>query len=100
MFVRASVVALAIALASPAWADPEYPAGLFERSPLNGPPAAVSHQRHKIPHPKQRPGQRARQRRRIIIASGAIRGRNHADLLWLRRERERLKDVGLKARAG
>jgi hypothetical protein len=49
MFVRASVVALAIALASPAWADPEYPAGLFERSPLNGPPAAVSHQGTKIP---------------------------------------------------
>ena len=29
MFARASLVALA--LASPAWADPDYPAGLFER---------------------------------------------------------------------
>ena len=37
MFARASLIALA--LASPAWADPDYPAGLFERSPLNGPPA-------------------------------------------------------------
>jgi hypothetical protein len=47
MFARASLVVLA--LASPAWADPDYPAGLFERSPLNGPPAAVSHRGHKIP---------------------------------------------------
>src|SRR5208337_4472771 len=46
MFARASLVALA--LASPAWADPDYPAGLFERSPLNGLPAAVSHRGHKI----------------------------------------------------
>ena len=47
MFARAIVVALA--LASPAWADPDYPAGLFERSPLNGPPATISHRGHKIP---------------------------------------------------
>ena len=47
MFARASLVVLA--LTSPAWADPDYPAGLFERSPLNGPPAAVSHRGHKIP---------------------------------------------------
>ena len=33
MFARASLVALA--LASPSWADSDYPAGLFERSPLN-----------------------------------------------------------------
>ena len=43
MFARASLVALAVA--SPAWADPDYPGGLFERSPLNGPPAAVSRRR-------------------------------------------------------
>ena len=41
MFVRASLVVLA--LASPAWADSDYPAGLFENSPVNGQPAAVSH---------------------------------------------------------
>jgi hypothetical protein len=46
MFARASLVALALALASPARADPNYPAGLFERSPLNGPPAAVSRRAH------------------------------------------------------
>jgi hypothetical protein len=47
MFARASLVALA--LAQPAWADPDYPAGLFERSPLNGPPAAVSRPGHNPP---------------------------------------------------
>ena len=47
MFARASLVALA--LAPPAWADPDYPAGLFERSPLNGPPAAVSRPGHNPP---------------------------------------------------
>jgi hypothetical protein len=46
MFARASLVALV--LSSPAWADPDYPAGLFERSPLNGSPA-VSHPGHKVP---------------------------------------------------
>ena len=41
MLARASLIVLA--LASPAWADPDgYPAGLFERSPLNDTPAAVS----------------------------------------------------------
>jgi hypothetical protein len=49
MFARASLVALALALAPPAWADPDYPAGLFERSPLNGPPAAVSRPGHNPP---------------------------------------------------
>ena len=34
---RASVVVLV--LASPAWANSDYPAGLFERSPLNDTPA-------------------------------------------------------------
>ena len=43
MFARASLVALVLAVAPPAWADADYPAGLFERSPLNGPPADVSH---------------------------------------------------------
>ena len=33
MFARASLVALA--LASPAWPDSDYPAGLFERSAQN-----------------------------------------------------------------
>jgi hypothetical protein len=40
MIVRASLVALV--LASPAWADPDYPAGLFERSPLNDTPPPAS----------------------------------------------------------
>jgi hypothetical protein len=44
MFARASIVGLV--LASPAWADSDYPAGLFERSPVNDTPAAVSPQRH------------------------------------------------------
>ena len=46
MLARASLIVLA--LASPAWADPDgYPAGLFERSPLNDTPAAVSHRSSK-----------------------------------------------------
>jgi hypothetical protein len=59
MFARASLVALA--LASPAWADPDYPAGLFERSPLNGPPAAVSRRGHNLPpsQAKDPPSERA-----------------------------------------
>ena len=45
MLARASLIVLA--LASPAWADPDgYPAGLFEGSPLNDTPAAVSHRSH------------------------------------------------------
>jgi len=56
MFARASLVALA--LASPAWADPDYPAGLFERSPLNGPPAAVSRRGHPS-QAKKLPSERA-----------------------------------------
>ena len=63
MFARASLVALA--LASPAWADPDYPAGLFERSPLNGPPAAVSRRGHN-------PAQRARQRRLPSLSRVAL----------------------------
>ena len=38
LFARASLVVLV--LASPASADPDYPAGLFERSPLNDAPGA------------------------------------------------------------
>ena len=87
MFARASLVALA--LASPAWADPDYPAGLFERSPLNGPPAAVSRRRGPHPKRKTRPAS-APAAPAIIIASGAIRGRNHADPLFQRRVRERV----------
>jgi hypothetical protein len=47
MFARASLVALV--LASPAWADSDYPAGLFERSPLNDTPAAASRREHNSP---------------------------------------------------
>jgi hypothetical protein len=40
MLARASLIVLA--LASPAWAGPDdYPAGLFEHSPLNDTPAAT-----------------------------------------------------------
>jgi hypothetical protein len=53
MFACASLVALALALASPVRADPDYPAGLFERSPLNGPPAAVSRRAHNNNSPSQ-----------------------------------------------
>jgi hypothetical protein len=50
MLARASLIVLA--LASPAWADADgYPAGLFERSPLNDTPAAVS--RRNIPAPRK-----------------------------------------------
>ena len=45
MLARASLIVLA--LVSPALADPDgYPAGLFDRSPLNDTPAAVSHRSH------------------------------------------------------
>jgi hypothetical protein len=47
VFARASLVALV--LASPAWADSDYPAGLFERSPLNDMPAAASSRGHNSP---------------------------------------------------
>ena len=47
MFARASLIALV--LASPAWADSDYPAGLFERSPLNDTPAAASSRGHNSP---------------------------------------------------
>ena len=77
MFVRASLVALV--LASPAWADPDYPAGLFKRSPLSD-----THQPLRcgdiIPPDKRktRP-ERAPAAAATIIASGAIHGRNHAE---------------------
>jgi hypothetical protein len=46
MLARASLIVLA--LASPAWAGPDdYPAGLFEHSPLNDTPAAAP--RHSNP---------------------------------------------------
>jgi hypothetical protein len=48
MLARASLIVLA--LASTAWAGPDdYPAGLFEHSPLNDTPAAVSRLRHSSP---------------------------------------------------
>jgi hypothetical protein len=52
MFVRTTLVALV--LASPAWADPDYPAGLFERSPLNDTPPAASRQGRTSEKPAQR----------------------------------------------
>lgn len=39
MFARASLIALV--LASPAWAESDYPDGLFEHSPVTDAPAAV-----------------------------------------------------------
>jgi hypothetical protein len=58
VFARASLVALV--LASPAWADSDYPAGLFERSPLNDTPAAASSRGHNSPkQAKSRPAERA-----------------------------------------
>jgi len=42
LLARASLIVLA--LASPAWAGPDdYPAGLFEHSPLNDTPTGVRH---------------------------------------------------------
>jgi hypothetical protein len=61
MFARASLVALV--LASPAWADSGYPAGLFERSPLNDTPAATSPRGHDFPWLSEKPAHKARQRR-------------------------------------
>ena len=80
MLARASLIVLA--LASPAWADPDgYPAGLFERSPLNDTPAAVSPRSHnplrvKLMALALRPVS-AQTALVTITASGAIRGRNH-----------------------
>ena len=53
MFVRASLVALV--LASPAWADPDYPSGLFERSPLNDTSPAASRPGHNSPGQAKNP---------------------------------------------
>jgi hypothetical protein len=48
MFARASLIALA--LTSPAWAGPDdYPAGLFEHSPVSDTPATVSRRGHNHP---------------------------------------------------
>ena len=82
MLARASLIVLA--LASPAWADPDgYPAGLFERSPLNDTPAAVSHRSQILLRVKLVPMAlalrpvSAQTALVTITASGAIRGRNH-----------------------
>ena len=57
MLARATLIVLA--LASPAWAGPDdYPAGLFEHSPLNDTPAAVSRLRHSS-QAKNPPSERA-----------------------------------------
>jgi hypothetical protein len=59
MFVRAGRVTLV--LASPAWADSDYPAGLFERSPLNDTPAAASRPgNYALGQAKNPPKERAR----------------------------------------
>jgi hypothetical protein len=77
MFVRTTLVALV--LASPAWADPEYPAGLFERSPLNDTPPAASRQGLVPPDKrKTRPGSEPVAAATTIV-SGVIHGRNHAE---------------------
>ena len=58
MFVRAGLVAFF--LATPAWADSDYPAGLFERSPVTDTPAAASSQGNDSPgHSKNPPRARA-----------------------------------------
>ena len=81
MLARAGLAALAIALAValplplPARADPDYPAGLFERSPLNGSRAAVSHQRRKsAPSPANDPAS--------VGASGACRHHSEWRYPW------------------
>jgi hypothetical protein len=54
MLARATLIVFA--LASPAWAGADdYPAGLFERSPLNDTPAAVSHGSHSPPGQAENP---------------------------------------------
>ena len=83
MLARATLIVLA--LASPAWAGPDdYPAGLFEHSPLNDTPAAVSHGSHRPPGETKNPPTPANEPAAsvTITASGAIRGRNHADPKW------------------
>ena len=81
MLARASLIVLA--LASPAWADPDgYPAGLFERSPLSDTPAAVS-PRSRNPAPRKAngtsftPSERADGACHHYRVWSAIRGRNH-----------------------
>lgn len=63
MSARASLIVLvALALSPcPAWAGADdYPAGLFERSPLNGAPAAASRRSPSAPgQAKNLPGERA-----------------------------------------
>ena len=57
MFARAGLVALALALAWPAWAESDYPARLFENSPVIGSRAAVSRQASKdLPSQAKEPG--------------------------------------------
>ena len=78
MLARASLIALA--LASPAWGGPDdYPPGLFEHSPLNDTPAAVSHGVIVPPGKRKTRPANAPAAPVTITASGAIRGRNHAD---------------------
>ena len=72
MLARASLIVLA--LASPAWADPDgYPAGLFERSPLNDTPAAVSHRSHN-PAPRKASANGTMAAETPAIPSLALRG--------------------------
>jgi hypothetical protein len=77
MFVRTTLVALV--LASPAWADPDYPAGLFERSPLNDTPPAASRQGLSSPGQAKNPPRERARAAATTIASGVIHGRNHAE---------------------
>ena len=58
MLTRAIFIVLAVA--SPAWAGPDdYPAGLFERSPLNDTPAAVSRRHSPLGQTKNATRERA-----------------------------------------
>ena len=64
MFARASL--LVLVLASPAWANSDYPAGLFEHSPLSDAPTAASRQ-----------GSHAMGRAKTPSKDGAARGCHH-----------------------
>ena len=70
-------LALLLVLASPAWAGPR-PRRPLERSPLNDTPAAASSRGQSPPGNRKTRPESARAAAATIIASGAIRGRNHA----------------------
>jgi hypothetical protein len=69
MFVRTSLVALV--LASPAWADPDYRRSTTRHQPLRG--GGI------IPQDKRKTRPESALAAAATIASGAIHGRNHAE---------------------